>query len=123
MTNNLLVPDEVAQLVVPVPRYHQRAVLASAPVQVSESATATREEVLTQARQMRSTILMNPSGQSSQQLFEIDQTIREVSSIPRVAPSRPGTPERPEVAALREALARAQELLHELADHPTLKKL
>lgn len=122
MTNNPLVPDEVAQLVVPVPRYHQRVVLASAAVQEPRSAPATREDVLARARQMRSTILMNPSGQSSQQLFEIDQAIREVSSIPRVAPTRPGTPERPEVVALREALERAQELLRELADHPTLKQ-
>lgn len=120
MTNNPIAPEALAQVPVPVPRYHQRAVLAS--VSTPDVRPLTREEVLTQARHMRSTILMNPSGQSSQQLFEIDQTIREVSAIPRVAPARPGMPERPEVAALREALARAQELLRELADHPTLKQ-
>jgi hypothetical protein len=31
-------------------------------------------------------------------------------------------PERPEVVALRETLDRAQELMRELASHPTLKQ-
>jgi hypothetical protein len=122
MTNSPLVPELVAQIPVPVPHYRPRAILASAPVVPPRNLAAERDEVLARARQLRSTVLMNPSGQSSQQLFEIDQTIREVSSAPSVAPTRPGMPERPEVVALRETLDRAQELMRELASHPTLKQ-
>jgi hypothetical protein len=95
-----MIPKHIAAIPVPVPHYRKGATLVSAPVIPQQNLLSAKDDVLSRARTMRFTILMNPTGQSSQQLFEIDQAIREVSSVPR-----------PEVVALREAIDRAEELL------------